>query len=133
MNLDLKLLFVSALLVSQAVAVHSAVQNSEDDNLVGNDEKIEKSMDGKANYKELMTFTYQKLRDEVEEEMDVENERRYQKALENKLAKLGLKKGDPGYDDVDVDYEEVFHTRLDTGPNYDFFDFSLEGEGFSFL
>ena len=71
MNLDLKLLFVSALLVSQAVAVHSAVQNSEDDNLVGNDEKIEKSMDGKANYKELMTFTYQKLRDEVEEEMDM--------------------------------------------------------------
>ena len=122
MNLDLKLLFVSAFLVSQAVAVYSEVQNSEDDNLVGNDEEIEKSMDGKANYKELMTFTYQKLRDEVEEEMDMENERRYQKALENKLAKLGLKKGDPGYDDVDVDYDEVFHTRLDTDPNYDYKD-----------
>merc|ERR1711894_152322 len=121
-NLVLKLLFLCILLSSKSFAIKinpELADDSEDDNLVQNDDKIGKE---KLNYKELMTFTYKELRDEVEEEMEKENERRYQKALENKLAKLGLKEGDPGYDDVDVDYEEVYHTRLDTDPSYDYLD-----------
>ena len=102
----IKLLFLCILLSSNSFA--------EDDNLV----KIDKE---KLNYKELMTFTYKELRDEVEEEMKIENQRRFQKALENKRAKLGLKEGDPGYDKVDVDHDEVFYTRLDTDPNYEHF------------
>ena len=106
MNIVIKLLFLCILLSSNSFA--------EDDNLV----KIDKE---KLNYKELMTFTYKELRDEVEEEMKIENQRRFQKALENKRAKLGLKEGDPGYDKVDVDHDEVFYTRLDTDPNYEHF------------
>ena len=122
MNLVLKLLFLCILSSSKSFAIKinpELADDSEDDNLVQNDDKIDKE---KLNYKELMTFTYKELRDEVEEEMEKENERRYQKALENKLAKLGLKEGDPGYDEVDVDYEEVYHTRLDTDPSYDYLD-----------
>merc|ERR1712004_54768 len=122
MNLVLKLLLLCILLSSKSFAIKinpELANDSEDGNLVQNDEKIDKE---KLNYKELMTFTYKELRDEVDEEMEKENERRYQKALENKLAKLGLKEGDPGYDDLDVDYEEVRKTRLDTDPSYDYLD-----------
>jgi len=121
MNLVLKLLLLCILLSSKSFAIKinpELANDSEDGNLVQNDEKIDKE---KLNYKELMTFTYKELRDEVEEEMEKDNERRYQKALENKLAKLGLKEGDPGYDDLDVDYEEVRKTRLDTDPYYDYY------------
>jgi len=122
MNLVLKLLLLCILLSSKSFAIKinpELANDSEDGNLVQNDEKIDKE---KLNYKELMTFTYKELRDEVEEEMEKDNERRYQKALENKLAKLGLKEGDPGYDEVYVDYEEVRKTRLDTDPSYDYLD-----------
>merc|ERR1712062_313111 len=102
------------LISSKSFAVNpDLADGSEDDNLV--------KTDGKFDYKELMTFTYKELRDEVEKEMEDENEQRYQKALENKRAKLGLKEGDPGYDEVDVDYEKVYYTRLDTDPNYEHF------------
>ena len=99
MNLFTKLLFLCILLSSKSFAVNpDLADGSQDDNLV--------KTDGKLDYKELMTFTYKELRDEVEKEMEDENEQRYQKALENKRAKLGLKEGDPGYDEVDVDYSE---------------------------
>ena len=114
MNLFTKLLLLCILISSKSFAVNpDLADGSEDDNLV--------KTDGKLDYKELMTFTYKELRDEVEKEMEDENEQRYQKALENKRAKLGLKEGDPGYDEVDVDYEEVYYTRLDTDPNYEHF------------
>ena len=109
MNLDLKILFLSVLLVSEAFGADPELQDSQ--NRVQDDKKIEKAKEG---YKDKLTFTYQELRDEVEDEVLKENERRYLKALENKLAKLGLKEGDPGYDDVDVDCEEVENTPLDT-------------------
>jgi len=115
----IKLLFLCILLSSKSFAEY--------DNLVKNDKKIDKE---KLNYKELMTFTYKELRDEVEEEMKIENQRRFQKALENKRAKLGLKEGDPGYDKVDVDHDEVFYTRLDTDPNYEHFGEEVDYEDY---
>ena len=67
---------------------------------------------------ELETFTYQDLVDEVDDEVVRGNEERYLKAVEKKRAKLGLKEGDPGYDEVDVDDEEW----LAPEPHYDYDD-----------
>merc|ERR1712004_636241 len=118
MNLVLKLLLLCILLSSKSFAIKinpELANDPEDDNLVQNDEKIDKE---KLNYKELMTFTYKELRDEVEEEMEKENERRYQKALENKLAKLGLKEGDPGYDYLDQDDYEDYEQSVKEGDKH---------------
>lgn len=82
-------------------------------------EQIKKELKDKENEQdeeELATFTYQDLVDEVDDEVVMANERKYLRALEKKRAELGLKEGDPGYDDVDLDEDEEEKLDLD---NYD--------------
>ena len=67
---------------------------------------------------ELLTFNYRDLVEEIDDEVVRGNEERYEKAVEKKRAELGLKEGDPGYDEVDVDDEEWMAPE----PHYDYDD-----------
>ena len=122
MNLVILVLSLNILLIFKSLALDLELA---DENLSQN-EKLK-------DYEELMTFTYQSIRSEVDEEMAVKFEEKLEqihlKALETKRAELDLEKGDPGYDDVRVDFEEVEEIRLNMKayPDYDY----DENEGFA--